>query len=185
MSLPSTRPVTRLLFLLKAATARNRIGGFGVGGERCLRLSICFSEPPPSAAMPSEGQRAAKRTSYSSPRWRQLICWIGRHATVRSMPAIDMRLKNSSSVTSRWHTGNGDRLERVVARGASEGRSLHHPTGSMSIAAAYLPLLRQPRPPECTRAGGAILQSMPRCNWESSHPAPKKSKKGQQPKNGG
>jgi hypothetical protein len=91
---------------------------------------------------------------------------------VPSMPAIDMRSKNSSSETSRWRTGHGDRRKRAVGRGASEGCSLHHPTGSLSIAAAYLPPLRQLRPPKCTRAGGAMLQSMPRCNSESSHPAP-------------
>src|ERR1700689_1506004 len=41
------------------------------------------------------------------------------------MPAIDMRLKNLSSETSRWRTGNGDRRKRAAARGASEGCSLH------------------------------------------------------------
>jgi hypothetical protein len=69
--------------------------GFLDGGIRSA------TELPRLVAIRSRKWRMLRRTFCSSRLWRMSIYWIGRPVIRRSRPAIDMRLKNSSSSGSR------------------------------------------------------------------------------------
>jgi len=79
-----------------------RLGGFWGDAENFRLLSPFYSELPRLVAIRSRKWRMLKRTFCLSRHWRMSIYWIGRPVTRRSRPAIDMRLKNSSSLGSRW-----------------------------------------------------------------------------------